>query len=403
MGYVKLRYMLEQSACTVRPYYFAVCLDSSPKSFFQNNPHLYLFPFALTIRYLLLILLWDNLEVRINQQETNFKFLNYVQTLLSLIVCAFPNNMFSKEILLGPSETTREELFFHPSKNIQNFSFTDYIAKMPEHKKEIDISFLEWFIGFSEGDGSFLISQNRPLFVINQADIEVLYKIRTTLGFGVVSSFNQKGCTYARYTVKNIESIERLIFIFNGNLQLEKVQTRFNRWVQSYNFYRSKNIVVKPSRKATQITLESAWISGFFDAEGGFYSNVATKKAKYERLYIKTYVDQQYELETLKQIAKLFKVASVTVRNEEKEYYRVDISSKLSLEIAMLYFNTYKLKTRKNKAYAIWVKILNLYLKNEHLSRMTVIKRATERIKEMNIEFKRVKSVFKISVPLQKL
>ena len=71
------------------------------------------------------------------------------------------------------SETTRE------ASLEKNFNF-DYYYKYfkPQHIKQIDRNFLEWFIGFSEGDGSFVVTNNRCYFFINQKDIKLLYKIK---------------------------------------------------------------------------------------------------------------------------------------------------------------------------------------------------------------------------------
>ena len=43
-----------------------------------------------------------------------------------------------------------------------------------------DNKFLEWFIGFTEGDGSFIVSNNKVYFDITQNinDVQVLYYIK---------------------------------------------------------------------------------------------------------------------------------------------------------------------------------------------------------------------------------
>jgi hypothetical protein len=53
---------------------------------------------------------------------------------------------------------------------------------MPEHKKKINNKFLEWFIGFTEGDGSFIVSKNKVYFDITQNlnDVQVLYYIKNS-------------------------------------------------------------------------------------------------------------------------------------------------------------------------------------------------------------------------------
>jgi hypothetical protein len=56
---------------------------------------------------------------------------------------------------LGSSETTREAPLFKKSQ----FDFSFIFKTLPDHIKITDVKFLQWFIGFSEGDGSFIISK----------------------------------------------------------------------------------------------------------------------------------------------------------------------------------------------------------------------------------------------------
>jgi hypothetical protein len=56
---------------------------------------------------------------------------------------------------LGSSETTREAPLFKKSQ----FDFSLYFKTLSQTIKITDVKFLQWFIGFSEGDGSFIISK----------------------------------------------------------------------------------------------------------------------------------------------------------------------------------------------------------------------------------------------------
>lgn len=101
---------------------------------------------------------------------------------------------------IGSSETTRE------APLNKNFNFDYYFNNFkPKHIKPNDYLFLEWFIGFSEGDGSFTISNKRCYFSINQKDIKILYKIKKNLGFGQVFKYTQNNKTYGRYIVQDFE------------------------------------------------------------------------------------------------------------------------------------------------------------------------------------------------------
>jgi hypothetical protein len=68
------------------------------------------------------------------------------------------------------------------------FQFNNYLNLKPLHKKKLDKRFLEWFIGFTEGVGSFIILKNKVYFGITQNldNIQVLYDIKKQLGFGKV-------------------------------------------------------------------------------------------------------------------------------------------------------------------------------------------------------------------------
>ena len=65
------------------------------------------------------------------------------------------------------------------------FKFKNFYTLLPLHKKTIDSDFLSWFIGFFEGDGHFC-SDGRVKITQSSRDIQVLYRLKTTLGFGVV-------------------------------------------------------------------------------------------------------------------------------------------------------------------------------------------------------------------------
>lgn len=277
-----------------------------------------------------------------------------------------------------------------------------------KNNKQVSKDFLEWFIGFTEGDGCFLIKEGRPVFVINQADLGVLNFISSSLGFGLVRTFKQEGRIYGRYIVMELASIHCLIALFNGNIQFEKVQKRFQAWVQCYNTMQGEKIQILPKRKTTDIHFQSAWLAGIFDSEGSFHSHIALSEIKYrgkktpppnfpvryrKRLYLKAYFDQQFEFETLKQIANLFHVKNVLVRDAEKQHYRIEFTSKAQLQLVLNYFQNYKLQSRKVQAFAIWKEIAYLFVNSLHLEKLDSFEKPIARLKKMNAVFKKLKDV----------
>ena len=136
---------------------------------------------------------------------------------------------------LGSSETIREA-----PQSIQ-LSHYKKLGK-PEHIKQLDRPFLEWFIGFSEGDGSFAL--DRRAFCINQKDPKLLFRIKKKLGFGSVYETSDPGIW--RYSVTGHTNCLRLYYLFNGNLALEKTIDRFLKW--STNLTTTSSIQNKPGR-----------------------------------------------------------------------------------------------------------------------------------------------------------
>lgn len=178
--------------------------------------------------------------------------------------------------LLGSSETLR--------KTTSPFNFTPFLAA--SHRRGGDfIFFLEWLIGFTEGDGSFIVdSTGYVSFQITQSycDVRILHHIRRTLGFGYVTQQDAQNNTW-RFRVRDKLNLEKIILIFNGNLVLEKNRDRFRKFVTAYNAcYRSD---FKINLHAPCATLNDAWLSGFADAEGCFTVSVIDRLSRAKKLY----------------------------------------------------------------------------------------------------------------------
>jgi hypothetical protein len=333
---------------------------------------------------------WNNLVGRSNQQETE-------KSGTSLSVRTY----FS-----GSSETLRGTFVFsQKNQNLSIYDFSNFLKFSRGQKSIKNLSsskreFLEWFLGFSEGDASFGIRDGRLVFIINQAEIEILQKIRSGLGFGIVSTFSQQGRIYARYSVTNKKGTFLLMHLFNGNIHLQKVHDRFTRWVQFYNeaFVTSENekIIIKPRRLPTEISLETAWISGFFDAEGGFYASITNENKVTNtrfRLRLKAYVDQKNELDVLQQLSFLFGVANVSTRSIEKKTYRVNCNTKRALEKTLFYFEKHNLRSKKHIVYAIWRKIVYSYFDKSYIHNLPKLEKRIQRIQLQNKSFKEFKTV----------
>jgi DNA-binding ferritin-like protein (Dps family) len=265
---------------------------------------------------------------------------------------------------LGSSETTREAPLFITSK----FDFSLYFKNaQPDHLKLNDVTFLQWFIGFSEGDGSFIISKNRCSFVINQKEIALLYNIRTRLGFGKVMIYQQGGVKYGRYYVQSRQNCLRLAMLFNGNLVLAKTNQRFLKWLQILE-------VVCLNRR-TAVELTNGWLSGFINAEGCFSARIRKNlRAKTGRQFIQKFsLTQANDFQVLKKILDLFESKSSvqTVANKNNTdviYYKIEIQSQRSNKLLLNYLEQYPNLGNKMICIKVYSRLSGYLPRNEHLT-----------------------------------
>ena len=147
--------------------------------------------------------------------------------------------------------------------------YEKYEILFPNNKK-ISKDWLHWFIGFSEGDGSFIIdNRNNLQFVITQKDIKVLEMIYETLKFGRV--IKQGKLTY-RFIIEQKKLIELIVLLFNGNMILPSRINRFKKFLEVYNKKAIKGKIILSKidfiESKNEPSLNNAWLSGFFDADG---------------------------------------------------------------------------------------------------------------------------------------
>ena len=283
--------------------------------------------------------------------------------------------------LKGSSETTRE-----PTQTF-SFNFDNYITNFrPSHlhqqSKEEIIPFLEWFVGFSEGDGCFekRMAEGRPRlsFAIGQKDPQLLYKIKTCLGFGKVAELNYhipliraeqrrgKGSGLYKFYVSDKKGIQRLMALFNGNLILPKTRNRYKEWVNYFDIEAVWSDFKFTYRKHTVIpSLETAWICGFTEAEGCFSAGLTTPSQRsiqdfrLTQKFSITQKDIAGEEKVLEQIRDLFK-SKTKLATVKDSCLRVEITSIESHQYIAHYFQRFCLKGKKKITAFRWWRILLL-------------------------------------------
>ena len=328
-------------------------------------------------------------------------------------------------LLSGSSETIRKAL---------TFSFDDFYAYgHAEHVPRISESFLEWFIGFFEGDGNLSYTREtriersrngkistehvceRVVFSMCQKEKRIIEKIAYTFGFGNVSNFKNKNeQIYWQWTLDSKKSIERMAFLLSGNLILKKRQQQF---LQCIEIGQKKAMFQAPFNKnkpwCSAISLNNAWLSGFIEAEGCFYAcfslptlqkkkifNLPFSKKKWSKQHYKMFLElsqyryilkqkmtlTQYSTNQTKHIFKkilfLFKGTTFQLfqnklsQNSSDSYYvRIEFASLISHKIISDYLFKYPLRTMKHISFRRWWRV---YLRRKQGIHLTP--KATQRL-----------------------
>ena len=262
---------------------------------------------------------------------------------------------------LGSSETIREA-----PQLIQLWNYKK-LGK-PEHIKHLDESFLEWFIGFSEGNGSF--SKTKRAFVINQKDPKLLFRIKKKLGFGSVYKTTDPGIW--RYSVTGKTNCLRLYHLFNGNLALDKTLQRFINW----SAFLQPEMKVQTTKLV--ITLDNGWLAGFIEAEGGFYGRIR-KNSRMKmgfQFQKKFYLTQKSEIVALQRIILLLESQAkvYTFTQNGQTYNRCDICSFHSHNLLLDYLVRFPTFGMKNISICIWRKMHGRQGRAEHLTKIGLVK-----------------------------
>lgn len=256
------------------------------------------------------------------------------------------------------SETTREA-----------FCFNLYFTYKPQHKKKLQRSFLEWFIGFSEGDCTFHTwvdkKKKRAGFTIDQQDPKVLYCIKQQLGFGRVLPYKNGW----RFQIWDTDGLIRLFCLFYGNLVLDKRHLKFQKWMTFIRFpndFFISEISLKHFEKnmvsgTRFISLDNAWLSGFWQAAGGFYvyggGEIRNPRLdSWSRIILRMYVTQRAEKSTLNQIAitisgKNKNISTLCNGKTGTRYNRLDFASQACLIEFFSYFEKFSLVGEKHRTF----------------------------------------------------
>ena len=246
--------------------------------------------------------------------------------------------------------------------NKANFHFSLF----KKYNNIVTTSFLEWFVGFTEGDGSFIVnSRGNVTFVVTQHSKNkyILNSIRDQLGFGNVI---RQGITTNRFVVNKKADIYKLILLFNGNIVLPSKKKAFSLWVNQYNKMNQENLNV-----LSQDLLPSkgnAWLAGFTDAEGCFTCSLLGNSSsyRYRFLLVQKGVENKVILDSIQSF-----LGGTVSSMHMKDMYQLTVNVRKNAKKVMEYFDKYSLQTTKKKSYDIWKSVHDDLQNKKHMNTFT--------------------------------
>ena len=282
----------------------------------------------------------------------------------------------------GSSETTREA-----------FCFDLYQEYKPLHIKKVNNHFLQWFIGFSEGDCTFHSwfdgKKKRAGFSIDQKDPKVLYMIRKSLGFGRILPCKN----YWRFQVWDRDNLHRLYCLFAGNIVLDKRHLNFQKWTTFLWFPANFSISTDYSSRIRAntfggtggISLQNGWLAGFWQADGGFYAGVNPTRIN---IILRAYITQRNEIGALNKIAlevsgekKTFNL--LTNGRSQILYNRLDFASENCLQKILSYFERYKLYGEKRLTFLRWRRVYEMREKLKNTEKLLLSEKSIKKLKRL--------------------
>lgn len=252
---------------------------------------------------------------------------------------------------------------------IDQFNFTSFYNKYNHfiNNEKPSNEFLIWFIGFAEGEGSFVVNNRGDLaFIVTQntTDISILYFIKETLAFGKVIP---QSLSTSRYVTQNKREIEIIISLFNGNTILPSTNEKLLKFIKGFNLWITKGSIrlstVNIVNKTILPSLNDRWLAGFTDAEGCFSCSIT--KSKFSFNYSVAQKGKE-NVVILQHICNLFSVGRVSSHyvNNVNEYR---VSGLKNCKLIFPYFDKYSLYTKKSTSYVLWKEMHNNLLNKDHL------------------------------------
>lgn len=249
--------------------------------------------------------------------------------------------------------------------------------------KSSNIYFPPWFVGFTDGDGSFTIDRQNNgkkwniVFKISQKlnNSQLIYYIKSNLGIGNITLTGDTICLI----IRNKEHIKNILFpifdkynlntvklfdylLIKEAVQLDSKDFYFNEKKEKI-YQKQINIRASNIENTNYLDFSDDWLQGFWEAEGSFY---IIEKSPH-RFNHGIGITQKKDKRILVRIASKFE-SKAQVRANALKFFSWNSTSLKVIKKVVKFFDT-KQKGRNSLKFSIWKKSLNYTGKRQIKSR----------------------------------
>lgn len=242
-----------------------------------------------------------------------------------------------------------------------------------------------YLAGLIEGDGAIIVPATLrsekgkllyPTIKITfvDKDTPLALKIKEVLGGGTMEY--PKDVKYVNYLIQDIATLQKVTVLINGKFRTPKIEA-LHRLIDWFNARPNQKVPMLKLGLDTSNISNNAWLSGFLEADGNFYSSISvnslgiansiryymriSQRAEYLRKNDETQTKVSY-LPIMTEIANFLSVSNVTSINRNKpnyieKVYEVRTVKRLSCEELINYMSKYPLYSSKYLDFLDWAKI----------------------------------------------
>lgn len=266
-----------------------------------------------------------------------------------------------------------------------------------------DDSFKKWLVGFTDGDGTFIIYKTRNTYSLayklgqNKYNKRILYYIKKNIGVGSVHE--EKNTKMAQYSVYSREKIGKYILpIFDKYPLLTSKYYDYEKFKKVYYILEDINLSIIEKNKLIEDIIElkindnyispvwynninntniisKEWLIGFIEAEGSF---IITKNGK--NYVHKFSICQKRDKHLLKTIKLILNINTKIYYNNSDKCNYLETKSKKSIEKIIDYVEN-NLKGVKSLEFKLWKRaFINNYNSNKKEKIQLIIRKIRNKL-----------------------